>query len=208
MTKKILVVEDDQNLRNGLEMLLKTRGYEVKTAENGAKALDMLRKEDFDLIIADLIMPELDGMELLRIARKMCPHTSFIVITAYGTVESAVEAMKLGACDYILKPFKIDEVYSKVLKALEEVKIRSERRVIDECSFKCLSNSIRRSIIRFLSKNEKARFVDIMNAVNIKDSAKLSFHLKFLKKHGVIDKDETKFYYLTSRGKMLAELLS
>src|SRR3989344_344368 len=117
---RILVVDDEESLREFLEIMLKRENYEVSTAENGEKALKLLKQKSFDLVMTDLQMPKVHGMEVLAKAKDMDPELVVIVITAFGSTESAVEAMKLGAYDYITKPFKIDEIKIIIKKALEK----------------------------------------------------------------------------------------
>lgn len=117
---KILVVDDEESLREFLEIMLKREGYDVTTAANGEEALKHLKKMSFDLVMTDLQMPKVHGMEVLATAKDMDPELVVIVITAFGSTESAVEAMKLGAYDYITKPFKIDEIKLIIKKALEK----------------------------------------------------------------------------------------
>jgi two-component system response regulator HydG len=115
----ILVVDDEPSMRTTLTILLKRAGYRVSQADDGREALDLLSKERFQMILTDLKMGEMDGLELLRRAKTMGPHTEVIIFTAYGTVESAVEAMKLGAYDYMEKPFNDTELLMKVARAME-----------------------------------------------------------------------------------------
>ncbi len=123
---RILVVEDENNMREILKMLLEGEGYDVHIARDGTEGLDCINSDIFDLIITDIKMPGLSGIQILKKALEISPETLVIVITAFGTTESAVEAMKLGAYDYIHKPFKIDEIRLVVKNALEKHKLRGE----------------------------------------------------------------------------------
>ena len=118
MVEKILVVDDDASLRRVLEYNLAKEGYAVLTADSGEKALALLEAERVDLLITDIKMPGMDGMDLLRRVRQASPETQVIVITAFGTIEMAVEAMKAGAFEYVTKPFNRDELSLAVRKAL------------------------------------------------------------------------------------------
>ena len=118
MVEKILVVDDDASLRRVLEYNLSKEGYAVLTADSGEKALAMLDAERVDVLITDIKMPGMDGMDLLRRVRQTSPETQVIVITAFGTIEMAVEAMKAGAFEYVTKPFNRDELALAVRKAL------------------------------------------------------------------------------------------
>lgn len=128
MKPRILVVDDEESIREFLEIMLKKEGYEVSLAEDGAKALEVINKKSFDMVISDLQMPNLTGIELLREVKNQYPDMLFMMITAFGTTESAVEAMKLGAYDYITKPFKIDEVRLNIANALRSKNLEVENR--------------------------------------------------------------------------------
>ena len=103
---RILIAEDNELSRENLSELLTTSGYDVMAVENGRKAMDALVQDKFDLLITDLRMPHVDGLELLKFCKEMNPDNVVIIITGYGTVNTAVDAMKLGAFDYIVKPIK------------------------------------------------------------------------------------------------------
>jgi len=121
MTDKahILVVDDEPSMRTTLSILLKREGYQVSQAGSGAEALGMLEQGGYDMVLTDLKMAGMDGIELLRRIKVVAPQTEVLIFTAYGTVKSAVEAMKLGAYDYIGKPFDEEELLLKVARALE-----------------------------------------------------------------------------------------
>jgi DNA-binding NtrC family response regulator len=117
---KILVIDDEMIVCESCKRILEEDGYEVETALSGREAFDKMKESPFDIIITDLKMPEIDGMEVLRTFRKEYPDAIVIMITGFSTVETAVEAMKLGAFDYIPKPFTPDEVSIVVKKAIEK----------------------------------------------------------------------------------------
>ncbi|HVY31171.1 MAG TPA: sigma-54 dependent transcriptional regulator [Polyangiaceae bacterium] len=117
--KQILVVDDEPNLRRVLSAQLERDGYDVHTAEDGEQALGILKEHHIDLVITDLRMPRIDGMELLRRTQKMDADLPVVMITAHGTVDNAVEALKTGAFDYLTKPFDQVEVRTIVAKALK-----------------------------------------------------------------------------------------
>ncbi|WP_347357602.1 sigma-54 dependent transcriptional regulator [Bdellovibrio sp.] len=140
MKSRILVVDDEESIREFLEIMLKKEGYEITLAEDGQKAKDLLTKKTFDMIISDLQMPHVTGIELLKHVKESYPDTVFMLITAFGTTETAVEAMKMGAYDYLTKPFKIDEVRLNIQNALRsrnlEVENRSlKKELVKEYSF-------------------------------------------------------------------------
>lgn len=122
----ILVVDDEKSMREILEIFLKSEGYGVSVAENGEKAIDAVKKDIFDLIITDMKMPRVGGLELLKNVKQITPDTVVVIITAFGTTDSAVEAMKLGAYDYIQKPFQLDNIRLVVKNALEKQKLQKD----------------------------------------------------------------------------------
>jgi len=124
--EKILVAEDNEHFRRLLDFQLRHIGYKPILAEDGMEAIERIESESPSLIIADLRMPRMDGMELLGRVRETHPEIPFVVITAYGSVESAVEAMKAGAVDYIQKPFEEERIKLAIHKALEIRRILSE----------------------------------------------------------------------------------
>ena len=118
--KVILIVEDDPTVGESLRQLLKKRGYGILLASNGKEALHLFRQEVVDLVITDLVMPKMDGIELLEAVKGLRPETEVIVITAQGTIEKAVQAMKLGAFDFIQKPINARVISLLVERALEK----------------------------------------------------------------------------------------
>jgi DNA-binding response OmpR family regulator len=128
--KPILIVDDEKNIRLTLSQALKILEVETDTAANGEEALAKLKEREFGLILLDLKMPGMDGMEVLRRVREIRPDIRIIIITAYGTVESAVEAMKLGAVDFIQKPFSPEEIRELVSRVMDREKL-DEQKVVD-----------------------------------------------------------------------------
>ena len=116
---RILVVDDEPSMRTTLSILLKREGYGVSLAESGAEALPMLAPGEYDMILTDLKMEGMDGIELLRHIKAVDPQAEVLIFTAYGTIATAVEAMRLGAYDYIGKPFDEEELLLKIARALE-----------------------------------------------------------------------------------------
>jgi len=122
----ILVVDDELSMCEFLSIMLRREGYRVKMAEGAKKALVILNKELFNLVITDMSMPEMNGLELLREVKKLSPDTSVIMITAYATPETAIEAMKSGAYDYITKPFNNEVIKLTVMKCLQATQLEQE----------------------------------------------------------------------------------
>lgn len=128
MKPRILVVDDEESIREFLDIMLRKEGYDVTCVEDGQLAIDILKKKSFDLVISDLQMPRVTGIELLKHAKDNYPELLFMMITAFGTTETAVEAMKMGAYDYVTKPFKLDEVRINIANALRSQKLEFENR--------------------------------------------------------------------------------
>ncbi len=124
--KSVLIVDDEKNMRHMLKVMLGKVGYEVATASDGIKALEMLETRDFDFVLCDIRMPKMDGMEFLKQAQEKFPEKTYIMMSAYGTIDTALEAMKQGAYDYISKPFKTDEVLLTLKKAEERERLKRE----------------------------------------------------------------------------------
>ncbi|UCF89517.1 MAG: sigma-54-dependent Fis family transcriptional regulator [bacterium] len=127
MSEKVLVVDDEPGMRGLLTRVMQKEGYTAAACADGGEALQAFKREDWDLVIADIDMPGMDGIELLKRIRKDHPDVPVLMITAYATVETAVEAMKLGAHDYITKPFAVDELKIVVGKAFERQRLVVQR---------------------------------------------------------------------------------
>ncbi|SHF22037.1 DNA-binding transcriptional response regulator, NtrC family, contains REC, AAA-type ATPase, and a Fis-type DNA-binding domains [Desulforamulus putei DSM 12395] len=123
---KILVIDDEEHMCWALERGLRQEGYQVLTATRGKEGLELIRKETPSLVILDLKMPEMDGLEVLVRAKDLLPKLPVIMITAHGTIDTAIEAMKLGATDYITKPFDLDELKLVVKQALMVSQLQEE----------------------------------------------------------------------------------
>ena len=128
---RILIVEDDPKMRDALQYIMRKEGYGVDAVGEGESALEKLKATDYELIISDLKLPGMDGMDVLRAAKKYKPYVGVIVITAYGTIDSAVVAMKSGAEDYITKPFNIDHIRLVVKKALEKRELSTRNALLE-----------------------------------------------------------------------------
>ena len=158
--KRILIVDDEENFRHMLSVILIKEGYEVETASNGEEGLKKGVASPFDQILCDIRMPRMDGLEFLKAIQKTGAEATIVVMSAYGTVDIAIEAMKLGAYDYISKPFKPDEIILTLRKAEEREQLRREnqllrREVTKEYSFE-----------NIVSKNEKMQNIfDVIKKV-------------------------------------------
>jgi two-component system response regulator AtoC len=147
--KRILIIEDEENFRHMLSVILKKEKYEVDMASNGEEGLQKIGAEDFDQILCDIRMPGMDGLDFLKEVQKREIDASVIMMSAYGSIDTAIEAMKLGAYDYISKPFKPDEIILTLRKAEERERLRKENEF--------LRKEIKKeySFENIVSKNEK-----------------------------------------------------
>ena len=116
---KILIIDDDDQLRKSFEKLLSEEGYTVSSAASGESGLEIIQSRSPDLVIADIRLPGISGLEVYRAIRKLDPKLPVIIMTAYGTTETAIEATKMGAFDYILKPFEVPEMLAVIKQALD-----------------------------------------------------------------------------------------
>jgi len=130
--KRLLIIDDEENMRHMLSSMLKKSGYRVYTASNGSEALDMVDQTLYDFILCDLKMPVMSGMEFFEAARDKLWASTVIMMSAYGSIDTAVEAMKKGAYDFISKPFKFDEVLLTLKKAEERESLKRENRWLKE----------------------------------------------------------------------------
>jgi two-component system response regulator PilR (NtrC family) len=129
---QILVVDDERSMRELLEYMLSKQGYTIALAENGLKAVEMIAKATYDLVLSDIRLGDITGLDVLRAAKQKNPHTTVIMISAFATTETAVEAMNEGAYDYVPKPFDNDELKQTIANALERKTLDVERQVIED----------------------------------------------------------------------------
>ncbi|MEZ7980900.1 MAG: sigma-54 dependent transcriptional regulator [Myxococcota bacterium] len=129
---RLLVVDDEQSMREFLESFLRREGYDVSTAADVDTALSYLESDEIDLVITDMQMPEKTGLDLILEARELSPETAMVMITGFGTTDSAISAMREGAYDYLTKPFKVDELRIVIEKALEKKLLSNENRRLKE----------------------------------------------------------------------------
>ena len=128
--KRLLVIDDEANMRHMLATVLKKADYLVDTASDGSEGLQMLEQAIYDFVLCDIKMPKMNGMEFLKSSRQKIGASTVIMMSAYGSIDTAIEAMKLGAYDYISKPFKTDEVYLTLKKAEEREGLKRENRLL------------------------------------------------------------------------------
>lgn len=197
---KILIVDDDSSIADIFRDILSTEGRTVDVCYDGISALEKLKDGSYHVIIVDLVMPEVDGLEILRFAKKVNPEAMVIIITGYASLESALAAIKEGAYDYIRKPCKLDEIRLAVDNAIEKIKLNYEnKKLIEELksayneliklkennSLKNKQSSINfipsnKPALHFLieTKKEEGRVVERLEAISL------------LKNKGIINDDE------------------
>ncbi len=130
LEKKVLVVDDDSLMKDFLKEALGRSYYSVDSASTGEEALEKIKDKDYDIILSDIRMPSMSGMEVLKATKQYLPHAKVVMMTAYGTVENAVEAMKLGAFDYVMKPFSADEIELVLGRAFEHKRLLEENKIL------------------------------------------------------------------------------
>ncbi|MHB8655247.1 MAG: sigma-54-dependent transcriptional regulator [Terriglobia bacterium] len=132
MAISVLIVDDEQSARDLCVEILHRMGFKTETAESGARALEVMEREPVDIVLTDVRMPGLDGIELLKILRQKYPETDVVMMTGFGTIQASVEAIKLGAYDYLTKPFKVDEFKHTFQRLVEKQELAEENRLLRE----------------------------------------------------------------------------
>ncbi|MGR3178566.1 MAG: sigma-54-dependent transcriptional regulator [Candidatus Anammoxibacter sp.] len=128
----ILIVDDEEIILKTLELDLKDAGYNVNTTCCGKDAKKRLNDDDYDLVITDLMMSGIDGMQILKAAKKKNPETKVIILTGYGSLTSAVDALRLGASDYILKPYNKDEILMRIASCIEKLELQRKLKLYED----------------------------------------------------------------------------
>ena len=124
--EKILVIDDELFVRELLQEFLTKEGYKVYTAESGEKGIESVKDTPVEIALIDLKMPGMDGISTLKEIRKIAPNTTAIILTGYPTIESSIEALRSGAYDYVVKPFKLNDLKNTIQKALNEYRLKAE----------------------------------------------------------------------------------
>jgi DNA-binding response OmpR family regulator len=204
MNEKILVIDDDAELRENICEILSANGFEVTLASSAEEASGLLKNDVPEIVITDFMMPGMLGTDFISHIKKQHPGVRVIMITAFATVDNAVEAMKRGADDYIAKPFKKDELLISIRKNIEENKFfKCMINIGMDEALSCISNVMRRKIIFMLFEEGKIRFMDITRKLHLDDHTKVNFHLKILRQANLITQDEDRMYLLTENGKKI-----
>lgn len=130
MPVKILIADDEKPIRDSLKMVLEDEGYSTETAADGEEALQKIQKENYDIVITDIKMPKLDGMQVLEEASKISPESFFLIITAYASVKTAIDALRFGAYDYLIKPVEFDDVIIRIKRLIDYKKLAVENKTL------------------------------------------------------------------------------
>ncbi len=206
--KNILIVDDDPEIRTHLADILRGVGYRTEQAASGSEAVNKASAEEYDVILLDMIMPKGGGAEALVELNKISPRSKVVMITAFATVENAVDAMKRGASDYISKPFKIDELLTTIRRVIEETRVEECCATKDlDGLFGSLSNPTRTKIMRLIASRKSMRLMELARELSIEDHTKVIFHLRILKEAGIISQNDDKAYILTAQGEKTVSCL-
>jgi len=199
--KKVLIVDDEKEFRTYLSEALSAAGYEAQTAASGKEAVDKAADEDFDVVLLDLIMPKMSGSDVLVELRRVSPRSRVIMITAFASIENAVDAIKRGATEYLSKPFKIDELLVRIKRVLEEARVDLSPKKGDfDAILDSLSNPIRRTILQLVSLRNTMRLMELVRELKIPDHTKVLFHLRMLREAGLLEQAADKSYSLPREG--------
>ena len=206
---RILIVDDDSELRETLLEVIQQEGMQASSAADAESGLKKLAEADFDIVLLDLIMPKMNGIDAIPFFIKAGPKVKIVVMTAYSTIDTAVESMKKGAVDYLSKPFKINELMVTIRRIIEEQRFKDCAYELDiDCALSTMANPIRRLIMHMLDKNRSMRFMEITRTLGIEDHTKVNFHLKVLRESGYIAQSDEKAYVTTDKGEKILECLS
>ncbi|MBF0610956.1 MAG: response regulator [Magnetococcales bacterium] len=207
--KSILIVDDEAELRENLAELLQNEGFSTDTAPSGVEALKKAANNRYDVVVLDLIMPGMDGITTMTEMKKLGGRTKYVVVTAFATLDTAVDAIKKGASDYLSKPFRSDELVTLIRRTLEEAKFEDQVMVHDlDQTLNSLANPIRRKIVEMLGSSPPMRMTEITQKLVIEDRTKTMFHLRTLKEAGIIQQTTEKLYTLTQSGRELLGFLN
>jgi len=206
--KKILIVDDDGAFRNYLMEVLKEEGYQIDSASSAKEAYALLNAVEFDIVLLDYLMPKQSGVDAISEIKRLRPKVKVIMVTAFASIEHAIDAIKRGATDYISKPFKIDNLLLTIRRVLEEAKFDEGMKKMDlDQTLSTLASPIRRNILKLLRDREETRLMEITRELGIEDHTKVVFHLKMLKEAGIIDQSKGKAYFLSKEGLRMIECL-
>jgi DNA-binding response OmpR family regulator len=200
-------VDDDGEFRRHLIEVLKEE-YQVDDASSATEAYEKLGTGNFDIVLLDYMMPKQNGIDALYEIKRLRPKTKVIMITAFASIENAIDVIKKGASDYISKPFKIDNLLLAIRQVLEEAKFEEGMKKLDiDRTLSALASPIRRNILKLLRGRGDIHLMEITRHLQIEDHTKVVFHLKMLKEADIIDQSKGRTYFLTKEGIRMTECL-
>jgi len=188
MAAKILIVDDEEGLRLPLYTAFQSEGLDASLAADGVEALEILKRGEFQVVLTDLIMPKMDGIELMEQAQALFPALVVILMSGYGTIETAVKALKGGAYDYVLKPFKLEEILHVVKRALEQQRLQKENIQLNEINRRLTEiDQIKSNLLRAVSHEFRTPltviygWIDLLSADHTTENALQAEGLKSIK---------------------------
>ena len=202
----VLIAEDDADLRINMVEILELEGHQVIAVDCAEAAIAACERDTFDIALMDLLMPGMTGVEAISNLRQLNPFLAIVIITAYATVDTAVDAMKKGADSVMTKPFNADELLMTIKRSIAEKKLLQSASDIDPDSvYAALANPLRRQTLKQLGTHKQLKFMDLCRLVDASDHTKFNFHLRQLKKAGLVQQNENKIYLLTTTGQFVLQ---
>ncbi|WP_285164054.1 response regulator [Shewanella goraebulensis] len=203
---RILIAEDDHELRRNMVDILELEGYQVTDVDSAEAAIIACEQQSYDIALLDLVMSGMTGVEAISNLRQLNAFMAVVIVTAYATVDTAVDAMKKGADSVITKPFNSVELVVTIKRSIQEKQLLKSTSDIDPDSvYSALANSLRRDTLKQLGSHKKLKFMDLCRLVGVEDHTKFNFHLRQLKKAGLVTQNENKVYILTNTGQFVLQ---
>lgn len=197
----VLVVDDNDGVRKALFRYLERYQYCIDEASTGKAAIQKASERSYDIVLLDQVMPGMKGTEVLLELKKSSPNSKIIMMTGFGTISDAIDAIKKGATEYIQKPFDFEELSIMIQRCLEEKRFsHSDNKIDIDFTLSTLSNPLRRSILKLIKSHDAIHLMKITKELSIDDHTKVVFHLRNLANSGLINKDRDKGYHLTREG--------
>ncbi|MBF0317238.1 MAG: response regulator [Nitrospirae bacterium] len=197
---KLLVVDDNPDVRLQLSEILTSAGYYTDNAASAQEAIDKTVIDSFDVILMDAVMPGMKGIDAIKEIKQIRPKTKVVIITAFASIEDAIEAIKQGAVDYLPKPFKLETLLNIIKREIEETTFEKEINSVDmDFILGTISNPLRRKLIK-LVHHQSMRFMELNRELSLIDHTRLVFHLKLLRDCGLVAQNANRAYVLTDRG--------
>ena len=200
--KNILIVDDNSGVRSVLSRFLQAKQYSTEEAASGSTAIKLAYTNDYDVVLLDQVMPEMTGTDVLMELKKITPQAKIIMMTGFGTIHDAIDAIKKGASEYIEKPFDLEDLETMIRRCIEEKQFNSILKKLDlDFTLSTLANPLRRDILKLIKSHDGIHLMKITKELCIDDHTKIVFHLRNLANSGLIKKDEEKGYHLTKEGR-------